>query len=196
MIGFFDFRGRLRKKLANKEYRDAYVGEHVRLWIAHQIKALRGDPKRDWNQGELARRMGKPQSVVSRLEDPSYGKMTVNTLLEVAAAFDVALEVKFVDYPRFLRSTTNLTNDAMAVASFADSDWESSAQFTATDAPLNAFAAVWEAGPDIAWLEHGSGIAIVEMTAGAIEQPDMPDEVVATTPPPFHPRRVTTWSMN
>jgi hypothetical protein len=118
MFGKFDLRKKLWRKLGNKEYRDAYVSEHVRRWIAHQIRALREHPDRKWKQGELSDRMGKPQSVISRLEDPTYGKMTVQTLLEVAAAFDVALTIKFVSFPRFASETADLTQSAMQVDSF------------------------------------------------------------------------------
>lgn len=118
MFGLFDNRKGLRGKLRRKPYRDAYVGEHVRRWIAHQIRALRDS--RGWNQGEFSRRLGKPQSVVSRLEDASYGKMTINTLLEVASTLDVALLVRFVDYPTFLRQTADISTPAMQVESYSD----------------------------------------------------------------------------
>ncbi|BBU61670.1 hypothetical protein MSC49_16050 [Methylosinus sp. C49] len=106
------------EKFKSKEYRDAYVGAHVRRWIAHQIRALREAPERNWKQGELAERMGRPQSVVSRLEDPSYGKMTVQTLLATAAAFDVALIIKFVDYKTFLGEAEDLSSSRMEAHSF------------------------------------------------------------------------------
>jgi transcriptional regulator with XRE-family HTH domain len=103
-------------KLSNKAYRIAYVREHVKTWITYQIRALR--EQRGWLQGKLAREMDKPQSVVSRIEDPDYGKLTLQTLFEVAAAFDVALIVKFVDYRSFLGQTRNVGRDEMQVASF------------------------------------------------------------------------------
>lgn len=112
---------RLLKRLQKKTYRHAYVSEHVRRGMAHQIKALREDPSRGWNQGELSKRLGKPQSVVSRMEDPSYGKLTVQTLLEVAEAFDVALWVRFVSFPKFLILTEDLSTASMRVESFDDS---------------------------------------------------------------------------
>ena len=37
----------LLQKLRQKNYRDAYVAEHVRRGIAHQIRALRD--QRKWN---------------------------------------------------------------------------------------------------------------------------------------------------
>src|SRR5436190_14712765 len=107
---------KLIEKLGRKAYRAAYVGEHVRRGIATQIRALRD--QRGWNQGGLAAELGKPQSVVSRLEDPSYGKVTVQTLLEVAAVFDVALQIRFVAFSSFLRDTRDVSTQSMEVPSF------------------------------------------------------------------------------
>jgi hypothetical protein len=122
MFGMSEFSRKLWAKLRKKAYRRAFVEEHVRRGIASQIRAMRDDPTRQWNQGELSRRMNKPQSVVSRLEDPSYGKMTIQTLLEVAATFDVALIVKFVGFRRFLRETDDLTIESMQVENFDTED--------------------------------------------------------------------------
>lgn len=105
-------------KLGRKAYRAAYVGEHVRRGIATQIRAMRD--QRGWNQGKLSAELGKPQSVVSRLEDPSYGKVTVQTLLEVAATFDVALQIRFVPFSTFLQQTRDVTARSMQVVSFSD----------------------------------------------------------------------------
>ena len=100
---------RLIERLRNPEYRSAYVAENVRTRIAYQIRALRA--QRGWQQKTLAEKMGKPQSVVSRLEDPDYGKPSVQTLLEVAAAFDVALVIELVSFRDFL----NRTRDASLI---------------------------------------------------------------------------------
>jgi hypothetical protein len=34
------------------------------------------------------------QTWVSKLEDPNYGKLTISTLLKVASAFDVGLQIE------------------------------------------------------------------------------------------------------
>jgi transcriptional regulator with XRE-family HTH domain len=112
---------RLFDRLLRKSYRDAYVAEHVRTGIAMQIRAMRD--MRGWQQKELAKAMKKPQSVLSRIEDPDYGKPTVQTLLEVASAFDVALLIQFVSYPEFLRRTKDVSTAALDAASFDETDF-------------------------------------------------------------------------
>lgn len=108
---------KLLSKLRSKPYREAYVAEHVRTGTAYQIRAMR-EQRNNMSQEELGRLMDKPQPVVSRLEDPDYGKLTINTLLEVAAALDVALVVKFVDFPEFLRQTEDVSPEGLKVESF------------------------------------------------------------------------------
>lgn len=79
-----------------KEYRDEYLDTFVKGSIAHQIQALR--EAAGLTQKQFGDLIGKPQSVVSRLEDTEYGAVTVQTLLEIAKARDVALQIKFCDY--------------------------------------------------------------------------------------------------
>jgi transcriptional regulator with XRE-family HTH domain len=107
---------KLYERLLRKPYRDAYVAEHVQTGISYQSRALRA--QRGWAQKRLADVMGKPQSVVSRLENPDYGKLSVSTLLEVAAAYDVALVIQFVSFPEFLRRTRDVSPESMYAESF------------------------------------------------------------------------------
>lgn len=107
---------KLIEKLTRKSYRDEYVAENVKTGIAYQIRALRD--QRGWSQKVLATAMDKPQSVVSRMEDPDYGKLTVQSLLEVAAAFDVALLVKFVSLPDMINKTRDVSPKALEAVSF------------------------------------------------------------------------------
>jgi len=109
---------KLLDKLQKKVYRHAYLAEHVRHGIAYQIRAIRD--QRGWNQGIFSKHLGKPQSVVCRLEDPSYGKFTIQTLLEIADVFDVALEVRFVPFSTFIERTRDVSAPSMAVVEFKD----------------------------------------------------------------------------
>ncbi len=102
----------------DKGYRDAFVEANIRNAIAFQIRALRR--KRGWSQGELAARSGKAQNVISRLEDPDYGRYTLQTLLALAGTFDVALSVRFVSYGELLSQLRNVSDEALAVPSFDD----------------------------------------------------------------------------
>lgn len=106
--------------LQSKEYRDAYVLEHIKNGVAFQIRTLRED--RDWTQGDLGDAMGKPRNVVSRLEDPNYGKTTLTTLRELAAAFDVGLLVKFVTFSRLVREYEDVSPAALSAPSITSAE--------------------------------------------------------------------------
>jgi len=107
---------RFLDKLLRKPYREAYVEENVRTGVAYQIRALR--EKRGWSQKKLAEVLGKPQSVLSRIEDPDYGKLSVQTLLEVAAALDVALLVQFASFPEFVERMEDVSPEGLNRPSF------------------------------------------------------------------------------
>jgi hypothetical protein len=62
----------------------------------------------DMSQTEFGALIDKQQTVVSRLEDPNYGKWTLQTLFDVARKRDVAVFVRFVDFPTFLRLSRDM----------------------------------------------------------------------------------------
>lgn len=104
----------LVKQLMDKEFRDSYMESHIKRFLANQIKALRGDK----SQAEFGKILEKPQSVVSRLEDPEYGKVTLETLLGIASKLDVGLLVRFVNHKTFLSFTSDLSSDALAPSQY------------------------------------------------------------------------------
>jgi len=86
----------------DRDYRDSYLEGYVKTSIALQIRALR--ERLGITQSEFAKKLDVTQSVVSRLENTEYGAVTISTLLKVARENNVALEVRFVDYPTILSS--------------------------------------------------------------------------------------------
>lgn len=58
--------------LDSREFRASYMAPGLRAYLADQIRALRGNR----SQREFGRLIGKPQSVVSRLENEDYGKLS------------------------------------------------------------------------------------------------------------------------
>ncbi len=92
----------LRMK-TSRAARDAYVRAEVTTAVAHQIRALR--VQRGWSQKELADQLNTSQAVVSRLEDPSYGRLSLNTLFDLSHAFDTGLSVCFESLVTMLQKT-------------------------------------------------------------------------------------------
>jgi transcriptional regulator with XRE-family HTH domain len=110
------FSSELVHELTDVEFRHAYMMEQVRSYIAFQIRALR--EQRSWNQSDLAREAGKTQSVISRLEDPDYEKLGLQSCLEIAVAYDVPLLVQFVEWDDWLARMSNMSPSALRKRSF------------------------------------------------------------------------------
>lgn len=79
----------------------------VEQGVAWQIKINR--KYRNMSQKTLASAIGTQQSAISRLEDPEYGAYSLETLLDVAKAFDCALLVKFISYSDLAYESENLS---------------------------------------------------------------------------------------
>ena len=63
------------------------------LQIALMVKELRTSKK--LSQADLAKKMGKSQSTIGRIENGSV-KLTISMLEQIAAATDTKLEISFV----------------------------------------------------------------------------------------------------
>lgn len=110
----------LIKQLRDKEYRDAFVSEHIDTGIPFQIRALR--KQRNWTQKDLAERIDGKQESISRLEDPNYSSFTLTTLKKLASAFDIGLIVRFAPISELVIWELVLTPESLEVASF-DQDY-------------------------------------------------------------------------
>lgn len=111
--------GALAVKLQTPAYRHAVVRANLYQGIAHQIRSNR--ERHGLTQSQLGRKLGASQTIVSRLEDPAYGRFTLATLTKVAEAFDTALLVKFVGFPKFLYETADKSPGGLYSPTFTES---------------------------------------------------------------------------
>jgi transcriptional regulator with XRE-family HTH domain len=101
----------------NSEYREALVFENVYTGVCSQMRVLR--EQRELSQAEFGRKAKMAQERISILEDPNAEtKPTLKTLLRVASAFDVGLDVRFVPFETILDRSVNTESSALQVPSF------------------------------------------------------------------------------
>jgi len=111
-------RQNLAAKFTDKAYRDAFVAEQIFSRLPLKIRYLREE--QGMTQRKLGEVAGMAQTWVSKLEDPNYGKLTISTLLKVASAFDVGLQIDFVPYSKVLSDAVYRTGGSFVVSKFAD----------------------------------------------------------------------------
>ncbi len=109
-------REQIVSSLGDKEYRDAFVSEHISQGTAFQIRTTRKE--RGWSQAELARRAEMKQARISELENPDYECATLSTLKRLASALDVALSVRFVPFSKLVDYSLGISQTDLAVPNF------------------------------------------------------------------------------
>jgi len=82
----------LKEKFKEKLYRDAYIKRSNREYLAYKIRKIRGTK----TQTEFADMLGTKASVISRLEDPNYEGISLNTVTEIAAKSGLAVYIEIV----------------------------------------------------------------------------------------------------
>src|ERR1019366_5902562 len=108
----------LQSLQTSKEYRHGFVEEAIRTRIAAQIKTIR--EQQGWDPKKCAEEIGKKVSWVYRLEDPNEVPPTIPTLLRVAKALDVGLDVRFRSFSELLNDVTTLDSESFSVPSFEE----------------------------------------------------------------------------
>ena len=106
------------RRLTKPSTRHAFIEAEATTAIAHQVRVVR--QQRGWTQHDLAKRMKTTQAAISRLEDPSYGRLSVKTLIELAKVFDVGLQVKFISLVHQFRTTRVVKREQLEVESFEE----------------------------------------------------------------------------
>ena len=87
------FKDHLREQLKNREFKKAFDEEDVYARLAIQIAKLR--ERQGINQKDLAKRLHTSQQMISRLEHPENGSLSVATLIKLAQAFHKKLDIRF-----------------------------------------------------------------------------------------------------
>jgi transcriptional regulator with XRE-family HTH domain len=100
----------------SKEYRHAFTEETIRTRLTAQIEAMRTE--RGWDYKKFAEEIDKKVSWAYRLEDPNATVPTIPTLLEVAEAFDIGVDVRFRAFSELLDDVTSLNAKSFSVPSF------------------------------------------------------------------------------
>lgn len=134
------FRELWRRLASSNSYRKELVGSLLKRGTAMQIQALL--KRRGWTQVQLAEKSGLTQGVISRAKNPAYGNLTFNTVIDIAAGFDVAFVGRFVPFSEFARRVERMPEEM----SFDIPSFEQEAAATAfTDQPELAGAAAAQA---------------------------------------------------
>lgn len=105
-------------EMRDKDYRDAYVASQIRIGIPFQIRALR--KSRGWKQDQLAEHAKMEQPRISEIEKPGERRPNIETLLRIAAAFDVGLEVRFLPYSELIDHSESFDPNDFRIKTFVE----------------------------------------------------------------------------
>jgi transcriptional regulator with XRE-family HTH domain len=110
------------KKLGRKKYREEFAAAQVKQSIPLQIRKLL--KQHGMSQETLAEKAGLTQGVVSRAANPDYGNLTLNTLIRIAAGFDIAFIGKFVPFTELDRWFADLSEESLRVKTYPEENKE------------------------------------------------------------------------
>ena len=106
----------LVNELRDKDYRDAYAASLIRIGVPMQIRALR--KSRGLSQPELARLADMAQPRICEIEKPGERRPNLETLLRLANALDVGLQVRFVPFDQLIHDDEAEDLDNLSIKTF------------------------------------------------------------------------------
>lgn len=169
-----------------RDYRKEIVASMLKQGTALQIQGMM--KQREWTQAQLAEKSGLTQGVISRAANPAYGNLTFNTVIEIAAGFDVAFIGKFVPFSEFERWAKNLRDEiTFEVADFetensGEQEQSARSQASAEEAQRLLSAAITTGHPLM-----GIGVLSSQLAEMAPSPPTAaPETVAAMSPEPAH----------
>ncbi len=111
-------RSSLAEQLRDKQYRDAFVASQIRIGLPMQCRALR--ESRQLTQPQMAESAGMSQPRISEIERPGERKLNIETLLRLASAFDVGLQIRFVPFSKLVADEDSVDLDDFSVLPFEE----------------------------------------------------------------------------
>jgi ribosome-binding protein aMBF1 (putative translation factor) len=90
-----NFDRHLERELKNPKFAKGFYEESEKTRLA--IKIAEAREKRKMTQKQLAEKVGTSQSVIARIENPSYDRFTIRTLRKIANALNSNLEISLHD---------------------------------------------------------------------------------------------------
>jgi hypothetical protein len=117
---------RLVDQLHDEGFRNSYLSRQLKAFLAAQIRALRGEK----TQTAFGKDLGKPQSVVSRLENERLSGLHVQTLIDIAQKLKIGVIIRFVEFTEFLRYTEDYSDQALAPAPYDQGKVDSLARWS------------------------------------------------------------------
>ncbi len=108
----------LIEELRDRDYRAAYVASQIKIGLPFQARALR--LSRGWTQERLAIEAGMSQPRIAEIEKPGKRRFNLETLLRIAAAHDVGLEVRFVPISQLVDDSESFDPEAFEIKSFEE----------------------------------------------------------------------------
>jgi transcriptional regulator with XRE-family HTH domain len=185
-VRFASRKRRVDRLLRSKESRSAFVFENIKRMIPFQLRTMRDE--RGWSQAQAGDAIGKPQNVISRLESPAYGKLTLQTLLDIANGFDVGLLIKFVPFSRLVDEYEDVSAPALSAPSVSYVDVTGTCDYQTNVGPYYSHTDVDRFRPKVEYAPTGITTFDYGDTSTFLikleRRPSrIPDVTVATLPP-------------
>lgn len=79
--------------MQDPDFKAAWDASKPLRQLASEVTRIRCE--KGLTQKELADRIGTSTSAISRIESLNYGKMSISTLVKIAEALDMELEIRF-----------------------------------------------------------------------------------------------------
>ena len=102
----------ISRLLEDQSAREAYLRAKLDQLIPSQIRALR--LREEWTQKQLGDGADMKQARVSAIEKPGEVNFSLETLIRLAAVFQVGLQVRFIPFSQMLDWENDFSQDTFA----------------------------------------------------------------------------------